>query len=73
MRPAGFEPATGGLEVRRFIHQNADSTVWLSQIFGPVVRICYPTVRSPRFLLRQQQGVLPDLLSGPAHSSPSVH
>ena len=42
MRPAGFEPATRGLEVRRFIHQNADSAAWLSQIVTLSSRICYP-------------------------------
>ena len=41
MRPAGFEPATRGLEVRRFVYENAGSAACSSQLSGTNVRTSY--------------------------------
>ncbi len=47
MRPAGFEPATRGLEVRRFVYRNAASASCSSQVRRADRRTCYPTIQPP--------------------------
>ena len=54
MRPAGFEPATRGLEVRRFVYENAGSAACSSQIRAVQPRTCYPAIQSRCCLIRQQ-------------------
>src|SRR5687768_12733737 len=43
MRPAGFEPPTRGLEVRRFVYKTPVQHV-ISQIWQPSSTICHPRI-----------------------------
>jgi len=44
MRPAGFEPPTRGLEVRRFIYENGGSAACSSQFWRLPRRSSYLTI-----------------------------
>ena len=63
MRPAGFEPATRGLEVRRSIYENAGSAACSSQMSMAIVRFSDPRIHVACCRLRKplETGSLDDV------------
>lgn len=70
MRPAGFGPATRGLEERRLVYENAVSAAWLSRFWELARRSSYPTIRGRCVVFA---GLRPDISFNDEHSENPPH